>query len=142
MVETGTCVEGHVFTHIVGWVPEHLKHPLKMIGWYWSLASNCGQTTGIWMGLHCPLHTWYIRANEVMFQFLFSLILMVLDGGWPCIDRAHHYGKQPSGLLLRRSFFLGLRVCLAEQWLSTEALSNQLPQVIYQSMCHCVEPAP
>ena len=46
------------------------------------------------------------------------------------------------GLLLRHSFLLGLRVHSAEQWSSVEALSNQLPQVIYQSMHHCVEPAP
>ena len=67
---------------------------------------------------------------------------MILDGGWPCTDGACHYGERPSGLLLRHSFLLRLRVHSAEQWLSVEALSNQLPQVIYQSMRHCVEPAP
>ena len=75
------------------------------------------------------------------FSILFSLILMVSDGGWPYIDRAHRYGQRPLGLPPQRSSFLGLRACLAEQWLSAEALSNQLPQVIYHSMCHCVEPA-
>ena len=46
------------------------------------------------------------------------------------------------GLTALMFFFLGLRVCFAEQWSSAEALSNQLPQVIYQSMHRCVEPAP
>ena len=71
MVNTSTCVEGHVFTHIVGWVPEHLKHLLKMISWYWSPASDCGQTTGVWMGLHCSLHTRYVGTNEVVLPFSF-----------------------------------------------------------------------
>ena len=43
MVETGTCVEGRVLTHNVGWVPEHLKHPLKTVDWYWSLVSDRDQ---------------------------------------------------------------------------------------------------
>ena len=81
MVKTSKCMEGHVFTRIVGWVPEHLKHPLKMIGWYWSSASNRGQMTGVWTGLHYPLHTQYVGADEVMFHFLFSLIPLVLDDG-------------------------------------------------------------
>ena len=52
------------------------------------------------------------------------------NGGWPCIDRAHRYGGRPSGLPPRCPYFLGLKARLAEQWLSVEVLSNQLPQVI------------
>ena len=44
-----------------------------------------------------------------------------------------------NGLTAPASFFLGLRACSAEQWLSAEVLSNQLPQVItyhrYVSLC-------
>ena len=43
MVETGTHVEGRVLTHNVGWVPEHLKHPLKTVDRYWSLVSDRDQ---------------------------------------------------------------------------------------------------
>ena len=44
MVETSTRVEGRVFTHNIGWVPEHLKHPLKMIDWYRSSVSGHDRT--------------------------------------------------------------------------------------------------
>ena len=44
MVETSTRVEGCMLTHNVGWVPEHLKHPLKMVDRYWSPVSDRGQT--------------------------------------------------------------------------------------------------
>ena len=43
MVETSTRVEGCVFTHNIGWVLEHLKHPLKTVNWYWSPVSDHGQ---------------------------------------------------------------------------------------------------
>ena len=95
-----------MFIHIVGWVLKHLKHLLKMIVRYWSLASDRGQMMRVWIGLHCSLHTWYVMANEVMLSFLFSLILMVSDGGWPCMNGAHRYGEQPLGLLPRCSSFL------------------------------------
>ena len=103
-----------MFTHIVGWVPEHLKNLFKTIGQYWSLISDHGQTMEVGMGLHCPLPTRYVRADEVMF-FLLSLTLMVSDGGWPCTDRAHHYGERPLSLPPQHSSFLELRVRFAEQ---------------------------
>ena len=43
MVETSTRVEGRVLTHNDGWVPEHLKHPLKTVDQYWSPVSDRGQ---------------------------------------------------------------------------------------------------
>ena len=106
MVKTSTCMEGHVFTHIIGWVLEHLKYLLKMISWYWSLASNHSQMTEVWMGLHCSLHTRYVGTDEVMSSFLFTLTFMVLGDGWPYMDEAHQSGEQPSGLLPRCSSFL------------------------------------
>ena len=56
MVETSTRVEGHVFTHNVGWVPEHLKHPLKMVDQYRSPVSDRGQMARGWWH-HYSLHT-------------------------------------------------------------------------------------
>ena len=130
MVKTSTCVEGHVFTHNVGWVPEHLKHLLKTVDRYWIPVSDRGQTTRVWQDFIAPYIPAYVGTNDISF-FLSSLILVVLDGGWPCMNKAHRYGGRPLGLPPRRSYFLGLRVCFAEQWPSAEALSNQLPQVIY-----------
>ena len=46
MVETSTRVEGRVFTHNSGWVPGHLKHPLKTIDRYRSPVSDRGRTRG------------------------------------------------------------------------------------------------
>ena len=73
--------------------------------------------------------------RRCFFHFLFSdshvlTFTFGWNGGWPCTDGAHRYGGQPSGLPPRCPSFLGLRVRLAEQWSSAEALSNQLPQVI------------
>ena len=52
----------------------------------------------------------------------------------PAVMVGGHWAYRPGVL-----FFLGLRVRLAEQWSSAEALSNQLPQVItyhrYASLC-------
>ena len=75
MVETGTRMEGRVFTHNVGWVPEHLKHPLKTVDRYWSPVSDCGQTARVCGGLVAPYIPKLCGNNDVLFIF-FSLILM------------------------------------------------------------------
>ena len=106
MVETSTCVEGRMFTHNDGWVPEHLKHPLKTVDQYWSPVSDRGQMARVCGGLIAPYIPKLCRNNDVSFIF-FSLILMFhfgWNGGWPCTDGAHRYGEQPSGLPPRRPF--------------------------------------
>ena len=71
MVKTSTCVEGHVFTHNVGWVPEHLKHPLKTVDRYWIPVSNHGQTTRVWWDFIAPYIPVYVGTNDVFFSFSF-----------------------------------------------------------------------
>ena len=124
MVETNTRVEGRVFTHNVGWVLEHLKHPLKTVDRYWSLVSDRGQMASSEdvVAPHIPIMAIW-RVTRFSFSFLvsgshvsFSLSDGMVDG---------HRAYRPGVL-----FFLGLRVRPTEQWSSVEALSNQLPQVI------------
>ena len=73
MVETSTRVEGCVFTHNVGWVPEHLKHPLKTVDWYWSPVSNCDQmaSMGGVVASHIPIMVMW-QATRFCFSFLVS----------------------------------------------------------------------
>ena len=75
MVETSTCVEGRVFTHNVGWVPKHLKHPLKTVDQYWSLVSDHGQMARVCGDIIAPYIPKLCGNNDVLFIF-FSLILM------------------------------------------------------------------
>ena len=75
MVETSTRVEGCVFTHNVGWVPEHLKHPLKTVDQYWSPVSDHGQMARVCGNLVAPYIPKLCRNDNVSFIF-FSLILM------------------------------------------------------------------
>ena len=134
MVETNTHVEGCVFTHNIGWVPEHLKHPLKTVGRYWSLVSDCGQMARVCGDIVTPYIPKLCGNNDVFFHFLFSdshVFGFTLDGKvdgplriGPTDMVDDHWAYCPNIL-----FFLGLRACLAEQWSSAEALSNQLPQV-------------
>ena len=71
MVETDTHVEGCVFTHNVGWVPEHLKHPLKTVDQYRSLVSDCGQTARVWWASLLPTYPRHVGTNDVFFSFPF-----------------------------------------------------------------------
>ena len=72
MVKTSTRVEGCVFTHNVGWVPEHLKHPLKMVDRYWSLVSDCGQTARVCGDIITPYIPKLCGINDVCSHFLAS----------------------------------------------------------------------
>ena len=75
MVETGTRVEGRVSTYNVGWVLEHLKHPLKMVDQYRSPVSDCGQMVRVCEDLVAPYISKLCGNDDVSFIF-FSLILM------------------------------------------------------------------
>ena len=85
MVETSTCVEGHVFTHNIGWVPEHLKHPLKTVDRYWSLVSDRNQmaSSGGIVAPYIPIMVMW-RATKFCFPFLVSgshvSVFHLLDG--------------------------------------------------------------
>ena len=70
MVETGTCMEGRVFTHNVGWVLEHLKHPLKMVNWYRSPMSDRGQMVRVCGDIVTPYIPKLCGNNDVRFSFL------------------------------------------------------------------------
>ena len=80
MVETGTRVEGRVLTHNVGWVPEHLKHPLKMVDWYWSPVSDCGQmaSSGGVVAPYIPIMVMW-RATKFVSHFLFLVLMFRLS---------------------------------------------------------------
>ena len=73
MVETSTRMEGHVFTHNVGWVPEHLKHLLKTVDWYWSPVSDHGQmvSSGGVVTPYIPIMVMW-RVTRFYFPFLVS----------------------------------------------------------------------
>ena len=84
MVETSTRVEGRVFTHNVGWVLEHLKHPLKTVDWYWSPVSDHDQmaSSGDVVAPYIPIMVMW-RATKFCFHFLFLVLmfrLSLLDG--------------------------------------------------------------
>ena len=144
MVETSTRVEGRVFTHNIGWVPEHLKHPLKMVDRYRSPVSDRGQMARVCGDLVTPYIPKLCGEEQCFSHFLFSdshVSVSLSDGmvdgpvqTGPTDMVDGHQAYRPSVL-----FFLGLKVCSAEQWSSAEALSNQLPQVIiyhrYASLC-------
>ena len=74
MVETSTRVEGCVSTHNVGWVLEHLKHPLKTVDRYWSPVSDRDQmaSSGDVVAPYIPIMVGYVEGNEVLFSFLVS----------------------------------------------------------------------
>ena len=94
MVETSTHVEGCMLTHNVGWVPEHLKHPLKMVDWYRSLVSDRGQmaSSGDVVAPYIPIMVMW-RATKFVSHFLFLVLMFQFhfgwNGGWPCTDGAH-----------------------------------------------------
>ena len=77
MVETSTRVEGRVFTHSVGWVLEHLKHPLKTVDRYWSPVSDRGQmaSSGDVVTPYIPIMAMW-RVTRFYFHFSF-LVLMI-----------------------------------------------------------------
>ena len=132
MVETGTHMEGHVFTHNVGWVLEHLKHPLKTIDRYWSLVSNRGQMARVCWDIIAPYIPKLYGNDDVSFIF-FSLILMFwlwMEWWMALYRRGPPIWWTAIGLTTLVSFFLGLRARSAKQWSSVEVLSNQLLQVI------------
>ena len=146
MVETGTRVEGRVFTHNVGWVPEHLKHPLKMVNQYRSPMSDRGQTARVWRDLVAPYIPKLCGNDDVLFHVLFSdshVSVFGWNGGRPCTDRAHRYGGQPSGLPPRRPSFLDLE----RAWQSSGHLRRRF-QINYPrsspiiGMRCCMKPAP
>ena len=146
MVETSTRVEGHVFTHNVGWVLEHLKHPLKMVNRYWSPVSDCGQTARVCGDIVAPYISKLCGTDDVCLHSLFSdSHVSFLDGmvdgpvqmgPADMVDghRAYHPGVlfldlerawQSSGRLLRHFQInyprsLSITVCVAA-W-------NQLPR--------------
>ena len=80
MVETSTRVEGRVFTHKVGWVPEHLKHPLKTVDQYWSLVSDRGQmaSSGDVVTPYIPIMVMW-RVTRFYFHFLLLVIMFWLS---------------------------------------------------------------
>ena len=77
MVETSTRVEGCVFTHNIGWVPEHLKHPLKTVDRYWSPVSDHGQmaSMGGVIAPHIPIMVIW-QATRFCFSHFLVLVLM------------------------------------------------------------------
>ena len=75
MVETSICVEGCVFTHNIGWVPEHLKHLFKTVDRYRSSVSNHGQMVRVCGDVVAPYIPKLCGTNNI-FLILFSLILM------------------------------------------------------------------
>ena len=137
MVETSTRVEGRVFTHNVGWVPEHLKHPLKTVDRYWSPVSDRDQMANMG-GVVAPHIPIMVMWRATRFCFSFSCFWFSCFGfhfrmeWWMAL-----YGRGPPiwwttiGHIAPASFsFLDLEVRPTEQWSSVGALSNQLPQVI------------
>ena len=133
MVETSTHVEGRVLTHNVGWVPEHLKHLLKTVDQYWSPVSDHDQMASSG-GIVAPditiMAMW--RAMKFCFSFLVSGSHVSTFHFWMEWWMALYRRGPPIWwtafrLIALASFFLGLRARSAEQWLSAEALSNQLP---------------
>ena len=125
-----------MLTYNDGWVPEHLKHPLKMVDRYWSPVSDRGQMASSEdvVAPHIPIMAIW-RVTRFSFSFLvsgshvlFSLSDGMVDGPvrtGPTNMVDGHRAYRPGVL-----FFLGLRVRPTEQWSSVGALSNQLPQVI------------
>ena len=64
-------MKGRVLTYNDGWVPEHLKHPLKMVDRYWSLVSNRGQMARVCGDLITPYIPKLCGRNDVFsFSFL------------------------------------------------------------------------
>ena len=95
MVETSTHVEGRVLTHNVGWVPEHLKHPLKTVDRYWSPVSDRDQmaSSGDVITPYIPILVMW-RVMRFYFHFLFLVLMFrlslsdgMVDGHW-----AYHPG--------------------------------------------------
>ena len=77
MVETSTHVEGRVFTHNIGWVPEHLKHLLKTVDRYWSSVSDHDQmaSVGSIVTPHIPIMVMW-RVMRFCFSCFLFLVLM------------------------------------------------------------------
>ena len=150
MVETSTRVEGRVFTHNVGWVPEHLKHPLKTVDRYWSPVSDHDQMacSGDVVAPYIPIMVGYMEGNEVLFSFLVSgshvsAFIFGWNGGWPCTDGAHRYGGRPLGIPPRRPSFLDLeRARQSSGRLRRRFQINYPRSSPILGMRRCVEPAP
>ena len=82
MVKTSTCVEGRVLTHNIGWVPKHLKHPLKTVDRYWSPVSDHGQVASSG-DVVAPYITIVAMWRVTRFYFHFScLVLMFRLSFW------------------------------------------------------------
>ena len=149
MVETNTRVKGHVFTHNVGWVPEHLKHPLKTVDWYWSPVSNHDQvaSSGDVVAPYIPIMVMW-RATKFLFLFLISgshvSILLWMEWQMALYGRGPPIWWTAIGHITPVSFsFLNLEH--AQQ--SSGHLRRHF-QINYPrsspiiGMRHCVEPAP
>ena len=83
MVETSTHVKGCVFTHNVGWVLEHLKHPLNTVDQYRSSVSDRGQMARVCGDIIAPYIPKLYGTNYVFSHFLFSdshVSAFTLDG--------------------------------------------------------------
>ena len=127
---------GHAFTHSVGWVQGTLSTRLRQStstrGWWVIVIRRRGDGRSF-VAPYIP--ALYIGTNNEVFRSLFVLILMFqtfllswwkpMDGPWATIwwdVRAYRSAFPCIGLL---------EVLSRKQWSFTEALTNQLPQVIY-----------
>ena len=149
MVETNTCVEGHVFTHNVGWVPEHLKHLLKTVDRYWSPVSDHDQvaSSGDVVAPYIPIMVMW-RATKFLFSFLISgsHVSVLLRMEW----RMALYGWGPPiwwtaiGHIAPASFsFLNLeRARQSSGRLQRRFQINYPRSSPIIGMCRCVKPAP
>ena len=136
MVKTSTRVEGHVFTHNVGWVPEHLKHPLKTVDQYWSPVSDHGQTARVCGDIIAPYISKLCGTNDVSFVS-FSLILMfwLWMEWWMALYRRGPPIWWMAIRLTARCSFLGLRACSAEQWSSARHFQINYPRSSSITVC-------
>lgn len=130
--------QAHAFTHNFGWVPEHLKHPLKTIDRYRSPMSDRGPTTWVagCFAPHVPIMHGYMESREV-FRTRFSdshLVDGPLDGPTMLVD--------VSGIPTSVSLYLGLTGISYGIAKATVIPSNQLPQDIHVDVHRCMEPAP
>ena len=70
-----------MFTHNIGWVPEHLKHLLKTVDQYWSPVSDRGQTVRVCGDIIAPYIPKLCGTNDVCFHSLSSdSHVLFLDG--------------------------------------------------------------
>ena len=149
MVETGTRVEGRVFTHNVGWVPEHFKHPLKTVDRYWSPVSDRGQmaSSGDVVTPYIPILAMW-RVMRFYFHFLFLVLVFLFSLSDGMVDDPVQTGSTnmvDGHRAYRPGVLLFLDLECARQ--SSGRLLGHF-QINYPrsspiiGMRHCVEPAP